>query len=324
MFFPPELTSSFVLEHVAEEEIYEAFGLPVQREKFRAPYRPDRKADCKFYRSPKNGRLYFNDYAGHFHGDCFAFVQFMEHCNFDTALRKIAAIFKLMPSSSSGVIQRKPVVPKVHIERLTCSIRVKRMEWTDAHRAFWDRWDFNPITLRHFKITPVERVWVNDKPVFWYGYKKEIAFCYWFGDYDYKIYFPTRTDHRFLHNNPNILQGYTQLPSHGEYLLITKSYKDVAKLYEFGIPAVAPMAETQILSQDQYEALSARFPLIWSLYDIDKPSGIKSMQRMKREYGIRPLFFPRRMPKDFTDFYEKYRRDDTLTLIQQVKDTILN
>lgn len=327
MYFLPELTAKFIFEHVSEEEIYEAFGLKVQREKFRAPYRNDRKPDCKFYRSWKNGKLYMHDYAGHFHGDCFDYVMFDQRCNFNDALHKIAARFNLIPSSS-GVIERKPVITEIKIEKMTCSLKVKRLAWTDAHRAFWNRWDFYPSTLDFFQISPVERVWLNDKPVFWYGYAREISFCYWFGDTDYKVYFPTRSKYRFLHSNPNILQGYQQLPRSGEVLIVTKSLKDVAKLYEFGIPAVAPMAETQILTRDQFEDLSSRFNNIFSLYDIDKLPCVRSMQQMKKLYGIKPLFFYSRMrrdlqPKDFTDFYEKYRRETTSLLIEQVKDELL-
>jgi hypothetical protein len=250
---------------------------------------------------------------------------FMEHCNFDTALRKIAHKFGLLTSSHqpSGEIVRMPVIPKITVEKMECLLRVKRLDWTPAHQAFWERWEFKQSTLRYFKIAPVERVWLNDKPVFWYGYKKEIAFCYWFGEYDYKLYFPYRDEYRFLHNNPNILQGFSQLPETGEFLLVTKSYKDVAKLYEFGVPAVAPMAETQYLTKDQYDILAGRFTKIFSLYDIDKLACVRSMQAMKKLYGIRPLFFPRGMPKDFTDFYEAKGRDTTEVLVQQIKDLVL-
>jgi hypothetical protein len=324
MFFhEDDLDIPYILKHVSPEEIFEAWGLPVRREKFRAPYRKDRNPDCKFFRTV-GGKLKMRDYAGYFHGDCFDYVQFMDTCNLNDALIRIAARFKLRAaSSSSGVEIRKPSIPHIYIEPQTCSIKVKRMEWTAAHRKFWARWDFSEETLNRYNIAPIERVWLNDGQIYWHGVKKELAFAYWFGNYDYKIYFPERDKHRFLHNNPNILQGYDQLPARGEFLIVTKSLKDVAKLSEFHIPAVAPMAETVILSPDQEEGLRKRFPVIFSLYDIDKLPCVRSMQKMKKLYGIPPLFFPRTQPKDFTDFYEKYGREDTQLLINQMRDTLM-
>lgn len=316
--FTPEITIPYILAHVSEEEIYEAFGLRVQHGRFTAPYRKDRRPDCRFYRSPRNGKLYMRDYAGYFHGDCFDYVQFTENCGFSEALYKIAGKFKLS-ASEPGMPARKPAIQLVKIQAEECTIRIKRMAWTPAHKDFWRRWDFKDSTLDFYKISPVERVWLNEKPVFWYGAQKEIAFAYWFGDFDYKVYFPTRNKHRFLHNNASLMQGWEQLPESGPFCIITKSLKDCAKLYEFSIPATSPMAETQIPDPSQINELRQRFPRLFSLYDIDRIAGVHSMQKLKKQ-GVTPLFFPRGMPKDFTDFYEKFRFNDTKILIEQVMD----
>ena len=41
------------------------------------------------------------------------------------------------------------------------------------------------------------------------------------------------------------------LPKHGEFIVITKSLKDVMVLYSFGIPAIAPISENCFVTDAQ-------------------------------------------------------------------------
>jgi hypothetical protein len=156
-----------------------------------------------------------------------------------------------------------------------------------------------------------------------YGYTEPEfpAYVYHFGAYNYKFYFPFRKKMRFLHNDAAILQGWDQLPERGRVLVITKSYKDVMKLYEYGIPAIAPMSETLVISVEILNELYKRFDVIAALYDHDE-TGIRSLKKY-RDLGVLALWFPRSHPKDLTDFYEKYGDEDTKLLIQTVRDNIL-
>ena len=47
--------------------------------------------------------------------------------------------------------------------------------------------------------------------------------------------------------------------SGGDYVVITKSLKDVMLLYEFNIPAIAPNSETLFISDKQLEKLKSKF-----------------------------------------------------------------
>lgn len=323
--FQPEVTREFILSKVSEEEIFEMYGVPVVPYMFRSPLRLDNAPTMKFYRR-RNGKLILRDYAGYFWGDCFDLVTVKTGKKFYDALEDIAKRFKLINGEATNVI-RTPVQPKFVIESQSNEIRVKRMDWTHEHLAFWERICVSRHTLEKFRVSPLERAWLNNEPVFWYGKKKEIAFVYHFpeyGPYEYKLYFPYREKYRFLHTNANILQGYHLLPETGPYVVVTKSYKDVICMSEFGIPACAPMAETQIVSDLEAEDLMKRFSLVFTMFDIDKPAGVISMQKMKRKWKWQPLFLYSRMrsnpqPKDFTDFVKKYKRADTLLLINYVK-----
>lgn len=45
----------------------------------------------------------------------------------------------------------------------------------------------------------------------------------------------------------------------GEYLVFTKSLKDVMTLYEYGITAIAPCSENLFVSETQYKKLQNKF-----------------------------------------------------------------
>lgn len=322
MYFPPEIDKKFILSRVSEEEIFEYYGVQVVNYPFCSPLRPDRNPTCTFYRSRRNDKLYMRDWRGDFWGDCFDLVCHLYNITFYEALRKIASDFGLVKDGGVEKLERVPAANKILPRTEYPDIRVQRRAWKESDYKFWGRWDFSVETLEKFRVSPAQRVWMDERPVYLYR-PSDPAYIYHFGGYEYKIYFPMRDERRFLHGNPLILQGFLQLPEKGEVCLITKSYKDVMKLHEFDIPAVAPMSEAQIPTTDQHENLARRFKHLFSLYDTDE-RGVKSMQKMKRQYGIPPLFFPRSLPtKDFTDFYEHYGKEDTLTLVETIQSNIL-
>lgn len=111
------------------------------------------------------------------------------------------------------------------------------------------------------------------------------------------------------------------LPKTGDYVVVTKSQKDSMLLYEFGIPAVAPISENLFLTDSKYKKLKERFGKIILLYDNDIP-GLSAMQKIRKEYDVTPLWIPRRYAKDVSDFYALYGRDKTQELINEAKRCI--
>lgn len=216
-------------------------------------------------------------------------------------------------------------VPKVEVFipiQVSADIRIKRRSWNQDDTHYWGRWKFRKETLDFYHISAVERAWVNDESVYAYLKRGQEAYVYHFGQYDYKVYFPWRTSTRFIHNNSWVLQGYLQLPASGDVVVITKSLKDVAKLYEFGIAAVAPMSETTLPSVAHMEELAERFGRMVIFYDNDMP-GRRQMVRIRKAYGRQFMLdfvcFPQGYPKDLTDYYEQRGEESTLSIIEHVK-----
>lgn len=85
-----------------------------------------------------------------------------------------------------------------------------------------------------------------------------------------------------------MIQGIHMLPKTGEYLVLTKSMKDVMVLYELGIPAIAPCSETTFISDSQYRKLKDRFDNLILFYDNDQ-TGISYMQKIRKKYDVFPI-----------------------------------
>lgn len=300
ILFTPELTKEYLFTRLSEEEIFEKYGVRVQVGMFRSPFRKDLHPTCRFYRN-RNGRLIYHDFAGHFNGDCFQLVQTLKRCNYNEALEDISRTFGIRKGEP-----RHPAASAIVIgPRTLCDLRIKSMPWDEQHLEWWENYGVDIALLDEFKIVPVDRVWLNGFLYYNRDHtrKTEVVFAYKFGSLDYKVYFPMRSERRFLHNNPDILQGYGQLPESGKVCIITKSLKDVVCLKMFNIPAIAPMSETSVVSDDVLADLIDNFENVFALYDRDKTGKIALLNMRSR--GVRPIMMPKGTTKDFADLCKK-------------------
>jgi DNA primase len=121
-----------------------------------------------------------------------------------------------------------------------------------------------------------------------------------------------REEYRFVTSFRGI-QGEKQLPKTHEWLIITKSLKDVMLFRRYGIPAIALQGEANVPDNDLIDKFGKRFEKIIMFYDNDK-QGILSMQKAKKL--IPCVWIPRKYKvKDITDYYKAYGKDATYELI---------
>lgn len=328
--FIGEIDKDYILSRITEEDIFRKYlGLdPNLEDYFRNPIRTDDHADCKFYRD-KNGRLKFKDFAWGINWDCFNVVQYIHQdiTNFYDALRKIANDFNLAGSDINYEVL-EDLREKVSLSRRNTQLRVQRRDWLKFDLDWWKNNCTDDLRiLNAFHVAPVNVAWVGDRQIYFFN-KHDPCYVFWFGEYNYKLYFPLRKEGRFLNNKTSLLQGYAQLPETGENLLITKSYKDVICIRTFGIHAVAPMSESIMITEEQFEDLNNRFFNIYSLMDRDR-AGMRMAQMLRKKYNIEPLLFPtdgnlfrlKDEPKDFTDhkFAKGYGTNYLLELIEEIR-----
>lgn len=318
--FEPKVTREFLLSNNNEETYMSYYlGIPVNKGLFCSPLRQDKHTTCSFFRG-KSGRLYFKDFAT---GECFAFenvVMKLYNCSYHEALRIIAKDFRLIKGTNP---ETKPIIKQERFDSdKQTFIQIEQKDFSEEELKWWLQYGITKSILNKYRVFSCRTVFLNGS-IFSQSTTKCPSYGYYFGKKEHieqwKIYYPKRTDYRFIGNiSTKTIQGYRQLPKSGKLLVITKSLKDCACLYSMGIPAVAPQSETQFISDTILEDLKQRFDKIVLLFDLDE-TGIRFSKKIKKEYPfIKVTLLPRtKRCKDISDYYKKYGREETLNMIKQ-------
>jgi len=319
--FSPKITRDFILDNVNEETIFCYYlELPeISNKLVVSKLRHDSHPTCSFFRG-KSGRLYFKDFAT---GECFAFenvVMKKFNCGYHEALRIIAEDFGLIKGKH---IESKPIIKQKKFDGdKQTFIQIEAQEFSEVELQWWAQYGITKSILNKYRVFSCKTVFLNGS-IFSQSTPKCPSYGYYFGKKEHieqwKIYYPKRTDYRFIGNiSTKTIQGYRQLPKSGKLLVITKSLKDCACLYSMGIPACAPQSETQFISDTILEDLKQRFEKIVLLFDLDE-TGIRFSKKIKKEYPfIKVTLLPRtKRCKDISDYYKKYGREETLNMIKQ-------
>lgn len=305
----PNITTDYILKYVRQEDIFLKYlgHVVTLNEWYINPLRSDERASCNYVWY--ENMLWFRDWAEDKSYNCFTIAAKYYSCSFKQALNKIAIDFNLIEGSNKLV-----ELPKIIVKNKGATkIQVKRIPFTKEGLAYWVRFSIEEKDLKFYNIAQISHLWINENLIT----IDKIAFCYWFGKGYYKILQPFSLNHKWFSNTTHkSLQGFSQLPKTGDLLVITKALKDVICLYKCNIPAIAPSAESVILTESRYKKLSNRFKTIVSNFDYDY-TGIKSMNKMKRLYNIRPYYFKDYGVKDIAEFVEMYDLDSLKKLINE-------
>lgn len=320
------ITRDNILKKISEEDIFEKYlGIkPDYGKQFCNPLREDKNPGCQFYLDSRN-RIKFIDPARGFNWDCFNVVEYLEKTTFKEAIKIVAVDFSLIDGRRSN-----PVIARQVAQKEKVGIRIKRRDWIldDAH--YWHtKYYQTRIDLQFHTTFPVSHAWyerVGVLELFYYHKPGDPCYAYHFGNYDYKLYFPFREKgNRFRQTKGDIIQGLQQLPEKGHILIITKSFKDVMCINKLGKPygiyAIAPMSETQVISKEIIDNLMLRFDYVFTLFDFDR-TGITLLRKYEKQYNIPWLLFGKKFKiqgiKDFADHLDIKRYDNTIELIKLV------
>ena len=301
----PKITKDFILSKVNQESIMQYYtGLDVSSKKLMlSPFRIDNHFTVSFYKS-KSDILYLHDFATNEHINCFQAVMKKFGVNFYEALDIIAKDFGLIEGSNDLKVRPLNIQPLKETESSRIQVQIKN--YSDKELEWWKQFGISVKTLKKFHVFSIEHVFLNGELKF-SSSKQCPIYGYYFGKdkngiEKWKIYFPLKTEYRFLNNlSKKVLQGYHQLPKTGELLIITKSMKDLMAMYEFGIPAVSPNSETLFIDDKKLEEFKNRFKHILVLYDNDRP-GMHNMWLIRKEHPeLNYYYLPWYLSKDFTD-----------------------
>ena len=316
----PKITKEFLLSKNSEETYMSYYlGVPVKKGLFRSPLRSDNHNTCSFFRG-RSGNLYFKDFAT---GQCLTFegvVMEKYHCTYPNALKIIAKDFGYIQNSEVKKQEIK-IQPKFEGEKETF-IQVEIKDFSESELKWWNSFGVTKQTLDKYKVYSIKTVFLNGN-IYAQSTQHSPIYGYYFGKKEnieqWRIYMPKRKEFRFIGNvSTKTIQGYKQLPDNGKLLVITKSMKDTMLLSSLGIPAVAPNSETQFVSEKLLDEFRERFKNIVLLYDSDL-TGVRFMNKIRKQYrDLIVCMIPRKYEaKDISDFYQKYGRSKTISLIKE-------
>ena len=314
-----------LLKAHSEEEYFSFYGVSPRKGLFCSPLRGDRNPTCSFYRN-RAGVLKFKDFGT---GDNFDFVHLVMYrfgCDYNEALKIIAIDFGII--QKEGAVKNVPVFKynKVEIEpQKTASIQCEIRDFNQVDLDWWGSFGITLPTLKRFKVYAVKNVFLNgdllcseslSNPIYGYYFGKKDGIEQW------KIYFPKRKKHRFLLNCSEI-QGLNKIPENGEYIVVTKSYKDVMTLYELKIPAIAPQAESVIISDDVYNKISSRFKYVIFNGDWDRAGQAFMIKSTIKYKGFAmSIKNKEKFGKDISDFVSIHGIEKARKLISIIEDRL--
>lgn len=330
--FPEKLTQEELLKHNSEETYMEHYlGIPVKKGLFKSPLRKDNTPTCSFYRD-KAGRLIFKDFRGDFYGNFVEVVKFKYNVSYHKALAIIANDFGILlnPELEKHKSCIKEYTNNVLKPSEESIIKVKVKDFTEDELNWWGSFGIGLTTLKKFFVFSCEIVFLNDQ-IYSYSTPTSFNFGYFYPSRDskkqfWRIYYPQNKKYRFISNwNKTMIQGFHMMPKSGEFLVITKSMKDVMLCYELGIPAIAPNSENLFITEAQWDNIVIKFRKIFLLYDTDL-AGVSNSKRIKKKFPkIQVLLIPRKYKaKDLTDLYKKLGTEKMLNLVEEAKQYYLN
>ena len=322
--FRDEITKDTILKYIAQEEIFEHYlGVKVQYTKqIRNPLRKDKTPTCAF--KWIKSKLYFRDFSEERALDCFDIVQRKYACNFGKALNQIAKDFNLIEGSS--LTPKKIIDVPVRSEGRKV-FEVNRQPFTQIDSKYLTTYSLTGDTLRRFYTFSVKDLYINGEIKYIYN-SRDPAIGYYLGRdkkgvEEWKIYFYTRKKSskrpKFLSNTSrwNGLFQIISKPLSTDFIVITKSMKDVMVLHELGIDSIAPQSESTIISEALYNRINKKYETVYSLFDNDS-AGIISSEKMADRFGIRTRFIQDDKAKDISDYVKEYGKQAAVELTKKM------
>lgn len=325
------ITKELLLSKHSQETYFEHYlNIPVKKGLFCSPplIRNDKKPTCSFYKD-KRGVLRYKDFAGPTF-DFVGAVMFIYNCSYYLALKTIANDFGFI---NDETIEKHPTsityTGNVIKETTKAQIQVEFKNFSPKELAWWLSFGISKVTLKRFKVFSIQSIFLNGN---YHSSSSDSSPIYgYFGGHDvehnelWRLYMPTKRTYRFLSNwSSSLLQGAKQLPKEGSHCIITKSFKDVMLLHEFGFISVAPTSENILISDGQFLRMFNKFSNnIVILFDNDL-AGVKGAHKYKRKYGVSCVFIKRKYAKDLSDLYKKVSSTVFWDIVDELNSILIN
>jgi len=277
-----------------------------------SPLRNEKNPSFNIYE--KKGKYYWKDFGNGEHGDAVNFVMRLFGLTYHGAINKIN--YDLSGTTSFLGLSR-PKIDKKDFKNIQIKIKPYNKEAID----YWLNYGINLNLLEEYNTYNISNYWIDNKI---YYVSNKLVFAYRFFENNintFKIYDTSKTTNKnkwFTNCSSDIIQGYSQLISHGDLLIITKALKDVMCLKSMNYISIAPQSENILISEDKIEKLKKRFTKIVTLFDNDE-AGVRCGEKYKDIYQIEKYNIPGDLDqKDISDFYKKNKEEETIKLLSNL------
>jgi sulfur relay (sulfurtransferase) DsrC/TusE family protein len=322
------LTLEEVLKHTTEYDIYSYYlGSKFDVGKIMSsPFRQDLKPSFGIFKDKSNTALLWKDQATGETGNIITFVK--KYKNLYRNSQALKLIWDEVVKGHLKISERGKEVVE-HYSSTKTIISIKRKNFTDTDDEYWGQYNITRETLNKFNVVPILHFWINDTMQSLVYSKDCPMYAYRIFD-KFKIYRPLSTfkKDKWRTNCSSIdLQGYEQLPTKGNLLIITKSLKDVMVLYQLGYNSVALQSENDHLNKDILLDLQKRFKRIVIFFDNDIP-GFESAVKLSEKYNLQYVNIDSSQlelyqVKDISDYMVVWGSTKTVKLFKSLIDNLV-
>lgn len=264
--------------------------------------------------------LCFHDFTLKLKGDCVKFVMVLFNLSYFEALSKIATDFNM---EDDFIVKKfEKVDNKLSVN--TCrdkalenvsykyTLGKKKRNWNNNDLKYWRQFGITLETLKRYNVEPISHIFMSGYPL------KVDDYSYCFIERKdnietYKIYQPFNKNYKWLSSHDeSVWQGWSQLPTYGKTLIITKSLKDVMAIYEvLGVFAVSLQAEGVGPKPNVIRNLIQSFEHVFVFYDNDYDKEVNWGQsfgkKLADEYYLKNIFIDEKYKsKDFSDLIKNH------------------
>lgn len=327
-------------------------GRECLKKKFRSPFRDDdMRPSCRLYlNKQQDGSAYYflQDFGdSRFSGSCFTvaahilginpkieFMRLLRTIDLDLCLGVFdGSVHKsIRKSQEKKEGNNKPLLESSsNARKINFQAEVK--EYSKEELSYWERYGILPDVLSRYGVKSLKSCTFTKSDARSFGiYSTALTpmYGYFFHNGDgIKVYRP-RSANRFMYAgklpDPYVF-GWEQLPTKGEWLIITGGEKDVLSLSSHGFSAISFNSETAKVPCSIIKELAARFVKIIFLYDADSTGKMESAKRVEElspQYPVIKVDLPligSKKEKDISDFFALGGKRETL---QELIDKTMN
>jgi 5S rRNA maturation endonuclease (ribonuclease M5) len=259
-----------------------------------SPIRKDSRPTFILFIPEDKDEVFFKDFAW-MGGSVFTFVKlfalYQENINMKSHNDILRYIDQKMGIGLFEGTKIKPLVRRPLDASFYASKRVikfKAREFTERDKEYWGNYHISEETLRFFCVRSVHKLLNENDEVVWTVSQRTLTYAYVINN-KIKLYRPEEAaDFKWRNTCPgHYIQGLKQMinrKSGNEYLIITKSLKDVMVFYEFlgdTYDVIAPHSETYIFTDTMLDYLYTKYKKIIIIFDFDL-AGVTGANKLRK------------------------------------------